>query len=96
MIGKQELEHRTLGFLNFFALRGHHHAVGADNRAGGLQLRHLFNAHQAHATRSLQREIGVVTECRDIETVFAAHIDESRTFRHLKVLAVDRYFEKFS
>ena len=62
MIHQQKLEHRTLRLFNLFALRGHDHAVGADDRAGGLQLGHLLDAHQAHATGSLQSEVGVIAE----------------------------------
>src|SRR6266567_4990234 len=62
MIRQQKLEHRTLRLFNLFALRGHYHAIGADDRAGSLQLRHLLDAHQTHATRSLQSKIGVITE----------------------------------
>ena len=86
MIGQQKLDHRALRLFNLFALRGDDHAVGADDRAGGLQLRHLLDAHQTHATRSLQREIGVVTERGNIESLFATDVDQPRAFRHLEVL----------
>ena len=62
MIGEQKLEHRALRLLDLFALRRHHHAIRADDRAGSLQLRHLLDAHQTHPTRSLQSKIGVITE----------------------------------
>src|SRR5437667_1989634 len=62
MIGEQKLEHRALRLLDLFALRRHHHAVSADYRAGSLQLRHLLDPHQTHATRSLQSKIGVIAE----------------------------------
>src|SRR5207253_1363625 len=62
MVGEQELEHRPLGLLDFFALRRDDHAVSADDRAGGLELRHLLNAYQAHAAGCLQSQIGVIAE----------------------------------
>ena len=74
MIRQQEFEHRTLRFLNFLTLRRDHHAVRADDRARGLQLGHLLDAYQAHATRGLQSEISVVAERRNVETVVATNI----------------------
>ena len=62
MVGEEKLEHRTLCLLDLFALRRHNHAVGTNDRAGGLQLWHLLDAHQTHATRSLQSQIGVIAE----------------------------------
>jgi hypothetical protein len=96
MIRQQKFEHRTLRLLDFFTLRGHHHAVGAGDGAGGLQLWHLLDAHQAHATRRLQREVCVITERWNRETVVATDVDQARAFRDLKVAIVDRYFDKFS
>ena len=96
VIRQQKLEHRTLGLLNLFTLRRDHHAIGADDGAGGLQLRHLLDTHQAHATRRLQSKVGVVTERRDVELVLAAHVDQPRAFCDLKVAAVDGYFDRFS
>jgi hypothetical protein len=82
-----------LSFLNLFALRGDNHAVSANDRAGGLQFRHLLDAHQAHATRGLKSEIGVIAERRNIELVFAADVDQACAFRDLKVRAVDGYLD---
>ena len=93
MVREEKLRHAALRFFDLFALRGDDHAVGDGDRAGGLQLRHLLNAHQAHATRGLQREIGVVAERRDVVLVLAAHIDQARAFGDLKVFAVDGYFD---
>src|SRR5260370_34351714 len=93
MIGEQELDHRTLSLLNLFALCRDYHAVGADDRAGGVQLWHLLEAHQAHGARRLQSEVGVVTERRNVETVFAAHVNQARPFRDLELSGVDGYFD---
>src|SRR6185437_5152391 len=96
MVGEQKLGHATLCFFDLLTLRGDDHAVRANDRAGRLQLRHLLDTHETHATRSLQREIGVITEGWNIETFFAAHVDQTRTLRHLKVFAVDSYFDQLS
>ena len=93
MIRQQKLEHRTLRLLDLLALSGDDHAVGTGDRAGGLELRHLLDAHQAHATRGLQRQVGVVAERRNRESVLATHVDQARAFRDLKVAAVDGYFD---
>ncbi len=93
MIGKQELEHRPLGLFDFLALRRDHHAVGADDRARCLKLRHLLNPHQTHAAGGLQSQVGVVAERRNVELIFATDIDQARAFRDLKVFAVDGDFD---
>src|ERR1043166_5580926 len=53
VIREQKLEHRPLRLFNLFALRSDNHAVRARDGAGGLQLWHFLDAHQAHATRRL-------------------------------------------
>jgi hypothetical protein len=93
MVSEQKLEHRALRFLDFFTLRSDYHAVRASDRAGGLQLRHLLDADQTHATRRLQSEIGVITERRDVELILAAHVDQPRAFWDLEVRTVDRDFD---
>src|ERR1043165_9929420 len=69
MVREQKLEHRPLRLFDLFTLRSHHHAVGANNGAGRLQLWHFLDAHQTHATRSLQSQVGVITERGNRETV---------------------------
>ncbi len=86
MIREQKLRHAALGLLDLFALSRDDHAVGAGDGAGGLQLRHLLDAHETHATRSLQREVGVITERRNVETLFATHVDQTRAFRDFERL----------
>ena len=93
VIRQQELEHRTLRLFDLFALRRDHHAVGAGYGAGGLQLRHLLDAHEAHATRSLQCEIGVITKGRHSVAVLAAHVNQTRALLGLVHVAVDRDFD---
>src|SRR5262249_50880799 len=82
--------------FDLLALGGDDHPVGADDRAGGLELWHLLDPHQTHATRRLEREIRVIAERRNRESVFAAHVDQARAFRDLKVRTVDGYFDGVS
>src|SRR5690348_10625785 len=96
MIRQQKLEHRSLRLFNLFALGGHNHAVGAGDGARRLQLGHLLDTHETHATRSLQGQVSVITERRNRESVVATHVDQARGFRNLKVAAVDSYFDEFS
>src|SRR4029078_2698444 len=88
--------HRALRLFNLIALRGNYHPVGADNRARRLQLRHLLNAHQAHATGGLQREIGVIAERRNVESLIATDVDQPRAFGHVESFAVNGDFDYFS
>ena len=43
----------------------HDHAFGSDQRAGGLQLGHFFDFHQAHAAGGLERQARVIAERRN-------------------------------
>src|SRR5207302_9043279 len=54
MISKQHLDHALARLTNLIAVRGNDHAFGDARGAGGLQLRHLFDPHQAHAAGALQ------------------------------------------
>ncbi len=54
MIPKQHFDHALARLTDLFAVRGNNHAFGDARRAGGLQLRHLFDPHQAHAAGALQ------------------------------------------
>src|SRR5437764_8115284 len=95
VIRQQKLEHRSLGFFDLFALRGDDHAVSANDRAGSLELRHLLNAHETHATRRLQSQVGVITERGNVELILTTNIDQPRAFGNLKVPAVEGYSDKF-
>src|SRR5690349_24477036 len=92
MVREQKLSHAALRFFNLFTLRRDDHAVSAGNRAGRLQLRHLLDADETHATRSLQREIGVITKGWNIETFFAAHVDQTLGLQNFEILTVKRNF----
>ena len=71
------------------ALGGDDHAFGDRRGAGGLQLRHLFQAHQAHAAGRLQRKAGVVTELRNGDARLAAGLDQQRACGCGELLAID-------
>ena len=62
VVREQEFRHTALGFFYFFTLRRDDHAIRAGNGAGRLQLRHLFNADEAHAAGRLQGQVGVVAK----------------------------------
>src|SRR5215208_3793335 len=96
MVREQKLGHAALRLLDLLALRCDDHTVRASDGAGGLQLRHLLDPDETHATRGLQRKIGVITERRNIKTFFAAHVDQTSAFRHFEVFSVDIYFYKLS
>jgi len=49
-----------------------------DDRARGLQLRHLLNGTR-HMRQRLQSQVGVVAERRNVELIFATDIDQART-----------------
>src|SRR6185503_20425385 len=91
VIGEEKLRHSALRFFNFFTLRGNDHAVRASDRAGGLQLWHLLDAHETHPARGLQSEIGVIAEGGNIKPVFAAHVDQAGALGYLKRFVVDGY-----
>src|SRR5439155_3476706 len=66
MISEQHLDHALARLTNLIAVRGNNHAFGDARGAGGLQLRHLFDSHQAHAAGALQRKIRVVAKSRHL------------------------------
>src|SRR5262249_14432244 len=88
VIGEQKLGHSTLRLFDLLTLRGDHHAISADDGAGSLQLRHLFDTYQTHAARCLECKIGVVAEGGNVETFVATNIDQARAFGHLKGAAI--------
>ena len=62
MISQEQLNHRLARLADLIGIGGHHHSVSDLDGAGRLQLRHLFDAHQAHAAGSLKREAGIIAE----------------------------------
>src|SRR5689334_354533 len=49
MVDQQEFEHARARFDDLGTACADDHALGADGRTGGLQLRHLFDLHDADA-----------------------------------------------
>src|SRR5581483_10076304 len=54
MIAEQQLDDGLARLAHFVGFGGDGHALGHDGGAGGLQLGHFLDAHQAHAARALQ------------------------------------------
>jgi hypothetical protein len=65
MVDEKELEHPGAGLDDVRCLRVDDHAVGADGRAGRLQLRHLFDLDDAHAARAVDADPRVITVIRN-------------------------------
>ncbi len=93
VIREKKLDHPALRLLYLLRLRSDDHPVRAVDRAGGLKLRHLLDAHEAHAARSLKREVGVVAETGNRVPVLAAHVNETRALLGLQLLPVNRYLD---
>ncbi len=62
VVAEQEFDHRLARLADLVSVSGYDHAIGDRDGAGGLQLGHFFNAHQAHAARRLEREARVIAE----------------------------------
>ncbi len=90
MVSEQKFTHRTLRLFDLRAFGRYDHSVRYLDRARGLKLRHLFDAHQTHAARSLRFEILVIAKRRDALGVFAAHVDQNRTFLCFDLFTIDR------
>ena len=71
-----------------------HHAVGHRQRAGHLQLRHLFHFHQAHAAGGLQRVAFVIAERRNLDAGVLGRIDHQRAGGRFERLSVDCEFTR--
>src|ERR1051326_4101440 len=89
MVAEKQFDHRLARLANFVGVRGHNHAVSNRHRAGGLELRHFFNAHQAHAAGGLKRKSRVVTERRDFNTHGLASLNQECARRRTDLLAVN-------
>jgi hypothetical protein len=64
VIDEQELENSRARVRHVRCLGLHDHPVDADRRAGGLQLRHLLDLHDADAARPVDPELGVIAVVR--------------------------------
>ena len=65
MIGQQEFERAFARACTTCGIGVDHHAFGHRQRAADLQLRRLFDFHQAHAAGGLQRVAFVIAERRE-------------------------------
>src|ERR1043166_1608822 len=93
VVRQEELDHPAPRLLDLLALGRDDHAARAGDRARRLQLRHLLDAHEAHAARRLKREVCVVAERGNRVAVLAAHVNQPRALLGLNLLAVDLYFD---
>src|ERR1035437_8342952 len=89
VVAEYQLQHRLAGLTHFIAVGGDDHALGHGRGAGGLQLRHLFDLHDAHAASALQRKSGVVTERRNFNAHALASLDQQRARGSRDLLSVD-------
>ncbi len=78
VVAEQQLQRGLAGLRDLGGLGLDDHAFGDRGGAGGLQLGHLLDAHDAHAAGGLQREAGVVTEGGDLDAGGLAGLDEQR------------------
>src|SRR5579884_3155093 len=93
MVAEQKLNHALAGLANLIAVSGDDHAVGDLSGAGSLQLRHLLDFNEAHATCALEGETGVVAKRGYFDTNALAGFDEkrSRGRGYLPAINCDRY-----
>ncbi len=88
VVAEQELERGLARLGDFRGFGRNDHALGDGGGAGRLQLGHLLDAHDAHATGRLQAEAGVITEGRDIDAGGFAGFDEEGARRGGDFLSV--------
>ena len=89
MIPQEQLDCALARLHDLGALGRDDHARGHRRRAGGLELRHLLQAHQAHAAGGLQRKPGIVTELRNRNARGPAGLDEQSARGRGQRLAVN-------
>ena len=78
VVAEQQLQRGLAGLRDLRGLGLDDHAFGDRRGAGGLELRHLLDADDAHAAGGLEREAGVVAEGGDLDAGGLAGIDEQR------------------
>ena len=88
VIAEQELEGGLAGLRDVGGLGEDDHAFGDRGGAGGLELGHLLDAHDAHAAGGLEREAGVVAEGGDLDALCLAGFDEQGAGGGGELLAV--------
>src|SRR5678815_825653 len=84
MVRQKKLSHAALSFFDLFTLCRNNHSVGTSDGAGRLQLRHLLDPYEAHPARSLQRQIGVITERGNVEALVTTNVDQPGILRYLE------------
>ena len=89
MVAQQHFQHRLARLLDLVAVGGDDHALADHRGAGGLQLGHLLDFHQAHAASALQREVGVIAERGHFDAHGLAGLNEQRARGSRELLAVD-------
>ncbi len=89
MIAQQQLDGGFARLRDLIVIGVDHHAFRYRGGAGGLQLGHLFQAHQAHAASCLQRKAGVVTERGNRDTRGTAGLNQQRACGCGDLLAID-------
>src|SRR5262249_27102293 len=90
MVDQEELEHAGARRLHVRRPRRYDHAVGADGRTGGLQLRHFFDLHDAHAARAVDADARVIAVVGDRDSAFDRGLENCLAFLDSHRLAVDR------
>src|SRR4051794_17485962 len=76
MVAEEHFDHRLACLPDFFAVGGRDHAFADHGCTCGLQLRHLLDFNQAHATCTLQRQAWVVAERGDFDADALAGLDQ--------------------
>ena len=90
VVDEQELDDRVLRLLDPVGLRVDDHAVADRGRAGGLQLRHPLDLHQAHAAGADGLpELRLVTEDGDLDVAHLGGVVEHRALGSRHLAAVD-------
>ena len=88
MVAEQHLQRSLPCLRNLRGLSLDNHAIGDRRRAGGLQLRHLLNAHHTHAASCLQRKSGIVAKGRNLNSRGLASFNQQRACRGGELFAV--------
>src|SRR5262245_52397159 len=95
MIAEQQFDHALSRLANFIAVGRHYHAFVDAGGAGGLELWHLLDPHEAHTARALEGKIRVVAESWDFDAGGLTGLDEQRAGRRGDRLPVNRDIYEF-
>jgi hypothetical protein len=91
MIAEQKLDHRLARLPDFIGVCGYYHAVSDRDGAGGLELGHFLDTHQAHAAGGLQRKARVIAKRGNLNAYGFAGLDEKRARGRSDALSINRY-----